>query len=108
MGRGACPARDSWECADYSAPKKSRGTFGGLFGGRKRDTRSAAPAAAAAPAPRAAAQPQAPITVPAAEGTMRVTTEPRTQPADDLFSGVTEEDRFEIPAFLRRQVNSGN
>jgi cell division protein FtsZ len=27
--------------------------------------------------------------------------------ADDLFAGVSEDDRFEIPAFLRRQANSG-
>jgi hypothetical protein len=25
-------------------------------------------------------------------------------PADDLFAGVSEDDRFEIPAFLRRQA----
>jgi len=31
----------------------------------------------------------------------------QTQSADDLFSGVAEDDRFEIPAFLRRQANSG-
>jgi cell division protein FtsZ len=35
--------------------------------------------------------------------------EPKQQaPApDDLFAGVSEDDRFEIPAFLRRQANSG-
>jgi cell division protein FtsZ len=31
----------------------------------------------------------------------------KTQPGDDLFNGVTAEDRFEIPAFLRRQANTG-
>jgi len=31
----------------------------------------------------------------------------QTQSADDLFSGVAEDDRFEIPTFLRRQANSG-
>jgi hypothetical protein len=25
-------------------------------------------------------------------------------PTDDLFAGVSEDDRFEIPAFLRRQA----
>jgi cell division protein FtsZ len=29
------------------------------------------------------------------------------QPASDLFAGVAEDDRFEIPAFLRRQANTG-
>jgi hypothetical protein len=35
---------------------------------------------------------------------------PRQQQApspDDLFAGVSEDERFEIPAFLRRQANSG-
>lgn len=31
----------------------------------------------------------------------------KAQPAEDLFDGVTEDDRFEIPAFLRRQANTG-
>jgi hypothetical protein len=31
----------------------------------------------------------------------------RTPQGEDLFGGVQEDDRFEIPAFLRRQ-NSGN
>jgi cell division protein FtsZ len=31
----------------------------------------------------------------------------KAQPAEDLFDGVTAEDRFEIPAFLRRQANTG-
>jgi cell division protein FtsZ len=30
-----------------------------------------------------------------------------TPSPDDLFAGVSEDDRFEIPAFLRRQANSG-
>ena len=50
------------------------------------------PQSAPAPSTRAAAEP------------------PRQQPtpsADDLFAGVSEDDRFEIPAFLRRQANSG-
>jgi cell division protein FtsZ len=94
--------------SEFHAPKQKRGGLRGFFGGSpKRDTRAAAPAPAAAQAPRAPAPQQQPaVTVPAAEGTMRVTAEPRTQPSDDLFSGVTEEDRFEIPAFLRRQGNS--
>jgi cell division protein FtsZ len=31
----------------------------------------------------------------------------KTQPGDDLFNGVTADDKFEIPAFLRRQANTG-
>ena len=31
----------------------------------------------------------------------------QTPSPDDLFAGVSEDDRFEIPAFLRRQANSG-
>jgi cell division protein FtsZ len=30
------------------------------------------------------------------------------QTRDDLFAGVAEDDRFEIPAFLRRQANAGS
>ena len=57
--------------------------------------------------PQAAAQ--------AAAGSARAAADPglnpglrqqKGQPADDLFDGVTEDDRFDIPAFLRRQ-NTG-
>ncbi len=40
----------------------------------------------------------------------RAPAEPPRQQApspDDLFAGVAEDDRFEIPAFLRRQANTG-
>jgi hypothetical protein len=33
---------------------------------------------------------------------------PQPQAPDDLFAGVAENDRFEIPAFLRRQVKTGS
>jgi cell division protein FtsZ len=92
--------------SEFHPKREKRGGFGGLFGGRKRDARAAAPAPAQAQR-SAAPQAQPAISVPPAEA-VRATAEPRTQPSDDLFSGVTEEDRFEIPAFLRRQVNSGN
>jgi hypothetical protein len=43
--------------------------------------------------------------------TARAAVEPprqqQTPSPDDLFAGVSEDDRFEIPAFLRRQANSG-
>jgi cell division protein FtsZ len=32
---------------------------------------------------------------------------PKSPSPDDLFAGVSEDDRFEIPAFLRRQANTG-
>jgi cell division protein FtsZ len=52
---------------------------------------TASPAQASSVSPRAAAE----------------ALRPQTSSADDLFAGVAEDDRFEIPAFLRRQVNSG-
>ena len=35
------------------------------------------------------------------------TPRPQAPSPDDLFAGVAEDDRFEIPAFLRRQANTG-
>jgi cell division protein FtsZ len=64
--------------------------------------------AAARPAP--SAPPAAPAQTQAASVSPRAAAEAlrqQTQSADDLFSGVAEDDRFEIPAFLRRQANSG-
>jgi cell division protein FtsZ len=52
----------------------------------------AQPQQAQAPSARAAAEPPR---------------QQHTPSADDLFAGVSEDDRFEIPAFLRRQANSG-
>jgi cell division protein FtsZ len=107
------------------AVRERRGVFG-LFGRRRqekveprleksdelRPTRM--PKAAAQPIGRTQAEPmpvlqqpapQAPMVSPraAAEGLRQ----PKTQPGDDLFDGVTADDRFEIPAFLRRQANTG-
>jgi cell division protein FtsZ len=57
---------------------------------------------ASAPAPTVAQPQQAPAP------TARVAEPKQQAPApDDLFAGVSEDDRFEIPAFLRRQANSG-
>jgi cell division protein FtsZ len=113
--------------------KERRGVFG-LFGGRRRSERvnrtvepvlekprvampslpeAAAARAALPPQPaHAAPQPQVqtaqttPPTQPQAAAPSRATdTRPQAQaPADDLFAGVSEDDRFEIPAFLRRQA----
>jgi cell division protein FtsZ len=58
---------------------------------------AAAPQAAASPAQASSVSPRA-----AAEALR-----PQTSSADDLFAGVAEDDRFEIPAFLRRQANTG-
>jgi hypothetical protein len=33
---------------------------------------------------------------------------PAQAQANDLFAGVAEDDRFEIPAFLRRQAKTGS
>jgi cell division protein FtsZ len=59
----------------------------------------------------AASAPAQPVSQPqqAPAPTARAAAEPpRQQPSpDDLFAGVSEDDRFEIPAFLRRQANSG-
>ncbi len=83
-----------------AAPEKKKG--GWIFGSRKKEAKAEAAAAPARTAPQrsATAQPQQP------------TQAARPQPADaprsqddDLFGGVTEDDRFEIPAFLRRQAN---
>jgi cell division protein FtsZ len=48
----------------------------------------------AAEAPRSQSQPQS-------------LPQSQSQSSDDLFAGVAEDDRFEIPAFLRRPANSG-
>ena len=64
---------------------------------RKGNPQTAARGSETQPAPQA--MPQAgPISARIAAEDLR-----RAQPADDLFDGVTEDDRFEIPAFLRRQ-----
>jgi cell division protein FtsZ len=44
---------------------------------------------------------------PAAQPSQAPALQPRNASAEDLFAGVAEDDRFEIPAFLRRQANTG-
>ena len=90
----------------------------GLFGGRKKAERQEYVEPRMEPAaprqPTATARPAAPSTPPvqgqAAPVSPKAAAEAlrqQSEPADDLFSGVAEDDRFEIPAFLRRQANSG-
>ena len=106
------------------ARPERKGMFGGLFG-RKREAvvaeprreppmvqaqRSEEPPVARPQAPvptrsSAPAQPEAERVSPhAAAEAMR---QRQNAPSDDLFSDVAEEERFEIPAFLRRQANTG-
>jgi cell division protein FtsZ len=118
------------EFAPMSAPqeKQRRGVFG-LFGGRRRSDRvnhaaepvlersrvampSQPETQPVARAPQPAPQPEvqtAQATQPAQPQTAATTrageARPQAQaPTDDLFAGVSEDDRFEIPAFLRRQA----
>jgi len=94
-------------------PTQKRRLFGGLFGGRRPEyeaqpiePRFEPPMPAAAPRAQAPAQ-AAPQPQPPAQ---RATAEPPRQQnpsPEDLFAGVAEDDRFEIPAFLRRQGNTG-
>jgi cell division protein FtsZ len=51
-------------------------------------------------------QPQ-PAQAPSARAAAEPPRQQQTPTPDDLFAGVSEDDRFEIPAFLRRQANSG-
>jgi cell division protein FtsZ len=98
------PAVEPPSLAEF-APKKAEKRGFGLFG-RKREAKPEAPAKPApmrmSPAPTPA--PAQPLR---AEPEMRAAPEPQKPPAEDLFAGVQESDPFEIPAFLRRQVNSG-
>ena len=80
----------------------------------------AEPSVSSARAPASAPAPAAPAYAPQRSPAAPVRTMPRTAPPDtsaatsdaqtdeDLFAGMTEDDRFEIPAFLRRQINSGH
>jgi cell division protein FtsZ len=72
---------------------------------------------ASASAPQAAAPPpaaQQPAREPQAQPQTRsiqTSADPAQKsqaPADDLFAGVADDDRFEIPAFLRRQAKTGS
>jgi cell division protein FtsZ len=105
--------------------RAKRGMFSGLFGGRKRVERtepvverpferSRAPAmtqAIAQPIGRSAPPPPQPAREtqqPAAQSRGGETRQPPQSKAGDLFEGVAEDDRFEIPAFLRRQAKTGS
>ena len=66
------------------------------------------PGYARAPAPAAQAPAPQPAPPQAAPMSARAAAENLQARADDLFAGVAEDDRFEIPAFLRRQANAGS
>ena len=101
------PQRD--RVAEMAAPQKQR--FG-LFGRGRReeridptvDTRAAATALRATAQVMARHAPQ-PVAQPAPQAQVPQTAEPQAKSPEDLFGGATEDDRFEIPAFLRRQSN---
>jgi hypothetical protein len=98
------------EFASQQAPRqKERRRIFGIFGGRRRAeppppiSRPAAMSQTLPPKPaqEALSESQAASRDPALR--------PQQQaPADDLFADVAENDRFEIPAFLRRQAKLGS
>jgi hypothetical protein len=91
--------------------EKERRRVFGIFGGRRRvEPQIAIPRAAATPP---ALPPQPSLAVPtepqAAASARDPDGRPQQQaPAGDLFADVAENDRFEIPAFLRRQAKMGS
>ena len=110
--------------------RERRGVFG-LFGGRRRSERLERNVEPPLESPRAAVMPQTvahpvgrtpqmpaaqPSPQPAVQGAQQQAPQAaapragdgRPQAADDLFAGVAEDDRFEIPAFLRRQAKTGS
>jgi cell division protein FtsZ len=114
---------------DAPPERERRGMFSGLFGGRRRTERPIEPSLERPRAPsmnQAVAQPigrTAQMQMPQAEsGAQQNAAQPQPgegrQPAqakaqaqaqaNDLFAGVAEDDRFEIPAFLRRQAKTGS
>jgi cell division protein FtsZ len=131
MPQVEAPASAVHTMSEIARPAKPKRT--GMFGifGRRREERvepqlekaqSAPPPRAARPEAQAtsqamaraktetapAQQPSQPQSAPispraAAEGLRQS----KTQPGDDLFNGIAAEDKFEIPAFLRRQANTG-
>jgi cell division protein FtsZ len=92
---------------DFRAPETPKRRGFGLFGRRKVEPRIEP----ALTIQREQVVPEAPSRVHAAlpAAPARASDPPRAsqQPATDLFAGVAEDDRFEIPAFLRRQANTG-
>jgi cell division protein FtsZ len=102
-----------------SQDRGRRSMFGGLFGGRKRVERTEpavepsferprATQAIAQPIGRMAPPPAREAQQPAAQSRGGETRQPAQSKAGDLFEGVAEDDRFEIPAFLRRQAKTGS
>jgi cell division protein FtsZ len=98
--------------------REKRGMFSGLFGGRRRAERNERLVEPSLERPRAPLMSQA-----IAEPAEKAASSPAPQPvlqsakdaqppaqaqANDLFAGVAEDDRFEIPAFLRRQAKTGS
>ena len=95
-------------------PAKEKRQFFGIFGGRRRAEPPPPPVISRPPVMAQALPPQLPPAAPPAEPPVAASTrdpEGRPQPqapADDLFADVAENDRFEIPAFLRRQAKMGS
>ena len=103
------PQRD--RVAEMATDTPKRGF--GLFGRGRRDERiePAMDARAAAPARRATAQvmarhaPQPAGQPPPHAQAPQQSADPQVKSPEDLFGGAETDDRFEIPAFLRRQTN---
>src|SRR5258706_666674 len=91
-------------------PAKEKRQFFGIFGGRRRA--EPPPVVVLPPALAQGLPPQvAPAATPSEPAASARDAEGRPQqqaPADDLFADVAENDRFEIPAFLRRQAKLGS
>jgi cell division protein FtsZ len=101
------------EFAPQPVPReKERRRVFGIFGGRRRvEPQVAMPRAAATPQalppqPSLAAAPAEPQA--AASARDPEVRQQQQTPAGDLFADVAENDRFEIPAFLRRQAKLGS
>jgi len=111
--------------APIAPERQKRRGLAGLFGGRRRaepmerivEPALERPRPSAAPRPVAQSNAQAPQTAapqPAPQPAAQAASRPegrqqgQTAPTDDLFAGVAEDDRFEIPAFLRRQAKLGS
>jgi cell division protein FtsZ len=95
------------------APAAKKRRFG-LFGLRRSEPdeypmepRFEASTSTAARQPGAARVHASTPQAPAAQPSQAPALQPRNASAEDLFAGVAEDDRFEIPAFLRRQANTG-
>jgi hypothetical protein len=87
---------------------KEKRQFFGIFGGRRR---AEPPPVVVVPPMAQSLPPQPPPAAAPSESASARESEGRPQPqapADDLFADVAENDRFEIPAFLRRQAKMGS